>query len=593
MRWLSKVAAWVLSLGLGLSACLAQATASQGTQAPLEALEAPVISLLQGSARISLDRQARIWLEPGRIASAAQALAVFQQPPSGTMLELRPPDTAYMLDGRAMWLHFSAHNLSPIQRWLVQVELPSTDLATLYYQRSDGSWAEQSAGDSLPHSQWATRSRYPMFSLSDDASQPVQYLLRIVHDRVPYSAAIHLYNDELLIESRQAENLFLGGYFGITLAVVVMCLAQAFALRYANYLRYAAYVAILGLTQISFLGLGTQYITRDWVAWNSVSSFVMPMWSVVTALWFVRALVRPEQFSKKLDVWTLLLMALMAVVALVETFKPSLAGFRVLNGMMLVGMASLYLILWRSGKLGDKNARWIALGFLPIVLTALFPILRNFGVGTTGFLTQYAVTLGSAIEVPLLMYALTQRSARLRDMRVREQALLQQDALTGLADERRFVSKMHGSLLRARRHNHAMAMLHVNMSNHDRMLGEFGAQVANAALLLTASQLRQVSRDIDMPARLEGNNFALLIEGPITPARVIEMATHLLAQSLRPSEALPVGLQPKLRICAALLPDEQADALGEDANTHYQWMISQVELALAEDSKKAIRALNF
>jgi two-component system, sensor histidine kinase LadS len=576
--------AWLLGAWLSLTACLAQ-TAVQ--------LEPPLISLTRGASRISLDGQAKVWIEPGRSATASQALAVFEQAPADAQVHLRQTGTAYALHGRAMWLQFSAHNLSPVQRWLIQVELPPTDLATLYYQRSDGSWAEQSAGDSLPHSQWALRSRYPMFSLSDDASQPVQYLLRIVHDRVPYSADVNIYSDEALIESRQTENLFLGGYFGITLAVMVMCFAQAFALRYANYLRYSVYVGVLGLTQIAFLGLGTQYITRDLVAWNSVSSFVMPLWSVVAALWFVRALVRPEQFSKALDLWILLLMGLMSCIALLETFMPSLWGFRVLNIMLLVGMVSLYLMLWQSAKLGDKNARWIALGFLPVVLAALFPVLRNFGVGRTGFLSQYAVTLGAAIEVPLLMYALTQRSARLRDMRVREQALLQQDALTGLADERRFLNKFHNSLLRARRHGHRMAMLHVNLANHDRIVDEFGAQVANAALLLTASQLRQVGRDIDMPARLEDANFALLIEGPITPARVVEMATRLLAQSLRPSEALPVGLQPKLRICVALLPDEQADAIAEDANTHYKWMLSRVELAWAEDDKKAIRALNF
>lgn len=149
--------------------------------------------------------------------------------------------------------------------------------------------------------------------------------------------------------------------------------------------------------------------------------------------------------------------------------------------------------------------------------------------------------------------------------------------------------------MRARRHKHHLALLHVRLMNHDHIQKEFGTQIANAALLLTASQMRSVSREIDMPARLQDADFVLLIEGPMTSARVIEMATHLLAQSLRPSDALPVGLQPKLRISAALLPDEQADALGEDANTQYQWLASLVDLANkdAADGRKAIRSLNF
>jgi two-component system, sensor histidine kinase LadS len=584
MNRLSLWGVWLLGAWLSLTACLAQSVVQA---------EPSVIALKRSMSRLSLDGQARVWLEPGRSATITDALAVFEQAPADAQVHLRREGKPYLLQGRALWMQFNAHNHSSAQRWLVQVALSTTDLVTLYYRRADGSWVEQSAGDSLPHSQWALRTRYPTFILSEDASKPVQYFLRIVHDRVPYSADVQIYSDETLIESSQTENLFLGGYFGITLAVIVMCLAQAFALRYANYLRYAAYVGVLGLTQIAFLGLGTQYFTRNLVAWNSMSGFVMPMLSVAAAVWLVRALVQPGQFSKLLDWWARLMISLMLCIALLEALMPSLWSFRMLNIMALVGMASIYLILWQSAKLGDKNARWIALGFLPVVLAALFPVIRNFGLVRTGFLAQYAVTLGAAIEVPMLMYAITQRSARLRDMRVREQALLQKDALTGLADERRFLNKLHNSLLRARRHRHRLGILHVNLVNHDRIYSDFGTPVANAALLLTASQLRKVGRDIDMSARLNGPNFALLIEGPVTPARMVEMATRLLAESLRPSEALPVGLQPKLRISVALLPDEQADSLAEDASTQYQWVLSRIEQIWSEDDKKAIRTLNF
>jgi GGDEF domain-containing protein len=178
-------------------------------------------------------------------------------------------------------------------------------------------------------------------------------------------------------------------------------------------------------------------------------------------------------------------------------------------------------------------------------------------------------------------------------MLIREQALKQQDALTGLADERRLITKLDSSLLRARRFKHRMEALHVRVTNYAHLQKEFGEQTANAALLLTANQMRSISREIDTPARLDGPQFVLLMEGPVTPARVIEMATHLLAQSLRPSDLLPVGTQPKLLISAALLPDEQADGLGEDASTQHHWLLSQAEIEQQKDNRKAIRALNF
>jgi diguanylate cyclase (GGDEF)-like protein len=310
-------------------------------------------------------------------------------------------------------------------------------------------------------------------------------------------------------------------------------------------------------------------------------------------VWLVRALANPAQFVPKLDRWLVLLMAMMSVVTVVETFKPTMLGFRVANSLTMLGMLSIYVLLWVCWRAGDRNARWIAIGFLPIVLAGLFPVLRNFGLVSTGFLSQYAVTIGSAIEVPLLLYALTLRSANQRDMRIREQALLQQDALTGLADERRFLTRLHGSRLRASRQGHKLGLLHVHLRNHDHLSKEFGSQTANAALLLTASHLRQICRDIDLAARLDGPNFVMLMEGPVNSARLIEAATQMLARSLRPSEALPVGQLPKLFISVALLPDEQVDALGDDVQTALNWLISQSEIGNEQSPQKAIRAINF
>jgi two-component system, sensor histidine kinase LadS len=571
----------------------------------------PQVLLLDEQAkRVSLAGHAWVWIDSSAQVDAAAAWARFNDGANASEFHVRQTGTLYKLHDQAMWLHFRAHNLKPSSYWKLQVDLPSTDLAILYYQRSDGSWVQQQAGDALAHTRWTLRDHYPLFALSDQTSIPVNYLLQVKHQRVPYSADVFISDDETILNARQLENLFLGGYFGMMLAVVVVCLANGLVLRYSNYFRYAVYVATLGITQLGFLGLFTQYITPDFVAWNSVSSFVLPTCSVVAALWFVNALVRPAQFSPWMHRWLMLLISLLVAMVVIETAMPSVLGFRVANGLTMLSMLTLYVLLWKSARMGDRNALWIGLGFLPVVLAGLIPVLRNFGVVSTGFLSQYAVTIGSALEVPILMYALVRRSASLRDMRVREQALLQQDALTGLADQRRFFSRLHSSLLRARGYRHRLGLLHVRLTNYAHIQREFGAQTANAALLLTASQLRNVSRDVDMPVRLQSMDastyildsstsieadFALLIEGPATSALLIEKATQLLAQSLRPSEALPVGLQPKLKISVALLPDDQADALGEDAAMQYQWITSLVDLAQRneKDARKTIHALNF
>jgi two-component system, sensor histidine kinase LadS len=596
-RWL-KVR--LLLIGVGFSFVLLAASLLSSPQSAFAqsaengtATEPAVLNLDDKVQRLNLAGNAWVWIDQTKQADVAQAWGVFQQNSPESRLQLRGAGKLYELHEKAMWVHFKAHNLNASTSWKLQIDLPTTDQATLYYQRADGSWQMQQAGDAIAHHRWQIKDRYPLFTMSDQTAVPVSYLLRIAHQRVPYSADVWIGSDETVLVSRQAENLLLGGYFGLIIAIVVLCIANGIVQGYAHYFRYALYVAVLGIAQLSYLGLWTQYVTPAWVAWNLVASFVMPIMSVVLALWLVNALVQPAQYSRGIYFWALLVMLLLCVAALLETFAPTMLSFRAANALMIVGMATIFLMLWRSARLGDRNAYWIALGFLPVVLMGLVPTLRNFGLLSTGFITQYGVTIGSAIEVPLLMYALLRRSANQRDMRVREQALLQQDAITGLPDERRFVSKLHSSLLRARRYRHKLGLLHVRLQNHDQLAKEFGSQVANAALLLTASQLRSVSREIDLPARLPGHEFILLMEGPVTSARLIEAATQLLAHSLRPSEALPVGTQPRLMISVALLPDEQADSVSEDANTQYQWLLSQTESQNEDGPRKAIRAINF
>jgi two-component system, sensor histidine kinase LadS len=569
----------------------AQVPVASSEPAVAEAL--PLIVLNRESGRVSLNDVARVWIDHSGKADLNAAVAAFEGKAEGAEPHLRRAGESHLLHGKAMWLQFRVLNLNVPARWALQIELPTTDMASMFYRREDGSWVQQQAGDALPHSQWTEQDRYPVFVLSELSSIPVTYYLRIEHQRTTYSAGINLYSAEEIISSRQIENLLLGIYLGISLAVVVVCLTNSLALRYANYWRYAIYVATLAMAQLAFLGLGTQYFSPELVAWNGVASYVLPSFSIVAALWFVRALLNPKRFAPWIDRWLLGLTLFFLCLAVVETFWPTMQGYRLSNALTLVSMLTLYLVFLRSWYLGDKNAALIALGFLPVVVAGLFPLARNFGLITTGFLSQYAVTVGSAMEIAILMFALMKRSSVQRDMRVREQALQQQDALTGLADERRAIAKIHSGILRARRFNHRMGLLHVQLANHDHLMREHGSKVANAALLICASHLGAVARDIDLAARLGEDHFMLVVEGPVTPARLVEVSTQLLARSLRPSDALPVGQLLKLQICAALLPDEQADSVGEDANTIYNWMLSQSELAHSEAASKAIWSINF
>ena len=68
-------------------------------------------------------------------------------------------------------------------------------------------------------------------------------------------------------------------------------------------------------------------------------------------------------------------------------------------------------------------------------------------------------------------------------------------------------------------------LLLVDLSNHAGLLQEYGSEAAERSLVLAASRLRSVLRDVDTAARVGAHQYALLIEAPCSPRATAWVAT--------------------------------------------------------------------
>ena len=254
-------------------------------------------------------------------------------------------------------------------------------------------------------------------------------------------------------------------------------------------------------------------------------------------------------------------------------------------------MAVIYAMLWSAWRTGDRWVRWIALGILPVLLAGALPALRNFNLISSGFLTQYAMVIAAAIEAPLLIYGLLQRSSLQHEAQARARALDQTEPLTGLCNRHNFMLRLHESLVRAQRYRHHSALLMVVLDNHEHFVREHGREVADRALVLTGSLLRSVARDVDTAARVNDNHFALLMEGPVRGPQAVAAATSLVAGGLRPNDELPVGSTLRLKIAIALLPQDRVE-LGLNAQAHLDWLHLSVD-ELRQEPRRSIVTVNF
>lgn len=545
----------------------------------------PAILLERQHPVVPLDGRSRWWVD----TSAARSIDEVELDAATDRVAWAPrlPGQQITIDGKAWWLQFDAQVDVP-GRWFLEITSSGLDRAQLFYRDTAGRWVVQEAGDTRRVSEWPLPGRVPTFELAPEAGRTVRYLLRVEHARVDFAVPITLYHQSQMVAKREREQFLLGAYFGLSLLLALVAAANAVAYRDRSFATYSVYVASLALGQAAYLGVGAQHLWTDALKWNELATFLLPGVSTAAGLWFVRTVTEPARFSRALDltVWSLIA-ALLSAIAL-DTFLASRASFGLqmaFTALALLAVVGLIAVVWLQGD--DPTIRLIALGFLPVLVMAVFPVLRGLNLIPNSMLTRYGVTIGAMLEMPILFYALSLRGNRRREGQVRAAALSRTDALTGLANTRTLLQRLEAALARARSLKHPCAMLAVRISNIEAIAREFGRETVDKVLVLAASHLRRAITDVDMAARVGDHEFALLLEGPTTSAIAVSRAQQVVAGGLRQSEALPPDLILKFHVAVALLPERDLDA----ADT-LRWSLDGVA-AMPQDTRKLIKPLNF
>lgn len=548
----------------------------------------PTIELGSQVNDIAIDNDSQYWVDDAGNTTIEQLDATQNGAPQ--FVPRRAAQT-HAVHGKVLWLRFQARITDPQSQWFVELSSATADDVTFYW-RSNNAWKLLRAGDAVPRTQWPVQGRFSTFRLAQDNAQPVEYYVRIVQQRTPFSAPLHIYRDTSLANQQQKENLFLGAYFGLLLMLAVVCIAMASALRDNNFLHYLVYVFAIGLTQAAYTGLAAQYMWPNWPVWSNTATFFLPGMATVAGLWFVRNTLKPRVYMPRLNKTIMLLMLAQTANMVLELIAPTLWGFHVLTALSVATIAVVYSVAWFSWTRGSASVRWVARGFLPVVIGVVPQLLRNMGWIESNFFTQYGVMLGSAIEMPLLFFALALRAGARTAGVARAAGLPTQDVLTGLSNTRDLLRQIQGALTRATRYHQQYALILVELDNYAWFVKEHGRTVGDTALVLLSTRLQLVARDVDTAGRLDDNQFVLLIEGPCKASHAAKIAAQISASAYRPSDLLPVGASLKLRITCALMPDPEALELGDDARAQLGWLLARSEVA-SDEPRKVLRTLNF
>jgi two-component system, cell cycle response regulator len=128
---------------------------------------------------------------------------------------------------------------------------------------------------------------------------------------------------------------------------------------------------------------------------------------------------------------------------------------------------------------------------------------------------------------------LEEANRRLESANEQLQRLATTDSLTGLPNRRRFMERLMQETANSRRYGHRLSLAIIDVDHFKRINDTYGHPVGDRVLADISSHLMDRARETDLPARIGGEEFAVLLpsthlEGALELAEAIRerIATH-------------------------------------------------------------------
>ncbi|RUW64795.1 diguanylate cyclase, partial [Mesorhizobium sp. M2A.F.Ca.ET.067.02.1.1] len=184
------------------------------------------------------------------------------------------------------------------------------------------------------------------------------------------------------------------------------------------------------------------------------------------------------------------------------------------------------------------------------------------------------VWLDGAVNVPvailMVSYAITLFRAVLAHaseftrrfiLQAESENAIRRDVLTSLPNRFSFNERLENALVDAKQFNQHFALLLFDLNNFDEVNDRFGRAIGDALLVEVAARLRKSTRESDGIARLEGDEFAIIVTCDIRPDQI-----RCLAKQIIDGMRTPFMIEAREIYCRASIGIALAPTDGLDAN---------------------------
>jgi two-component system NtrC family sensor kinase len=249
---------------------------------------------------------------------------------------------------------------------------------------------------------------------------------------------LNIIEENDLLNEYENIDLIFAIYLGIILSMFIYNLFVFFSVRDSVYLLYIFYIITVGYTQLVLFGFSSKYIFNFSGALNISLGSIVPGLSGLATVFFAQNFIRTKQYSPKINN-ALNLFKLLYSVAIILAFF----GFHNTTQIILnVGASSALILIFASVsaiKQGYRPAKYFIIAWIIFIIGLTLYALRNFGILPFNAFTNFALPVGSVVEILLLSFALADRINVLKQ----EKELSQQQAFVAMKENERLVTEQN------------------------------------------------------------------------------------------------------------------------------------------------------
>lgn len=405
----------------------------------------------------------------------------------------------------SVWAKFTVINHTNDHALYFDLQYANISSLDLYQQKDTGLVLLKQMGNSLRYNKLEQPNPYFTCSMPLFHGDTATYYFRI---RSKHQILLPLF-----IESRVAldnsmgmQEIVVGLYMGIMIAIFLYNLFLFFSTRDSSYFVYILYLFFLAVAQITLAGYAFKYLWPNLPALNDYALPITSCLAGISGISFAIYFLRTKFYMPRLHPWLFLLMSLYVVAILCTLLGLNDISYNMLNTVSLAGGLLLLSASWYiARKKHYKPGYFYFFAWVSFLGGMVVFVLRNFNVLPYNNFTTYVLYIGSAIEGILLSIALADKINTLQKEKEQSQA----EALRASQENEKLVRDQNIVLERkvAERTEELQSSNH-NLSEALQDLKDAQTQLVEAEKMASLGQLTAgIAHEINNPINFVKSNI--------------------------------------------------------------------------------------